>query len=259
MKDKGKSIARRRTITSFVCLLILSVVCVGVVYYFYMQKQAGMEIDESMVQIIKIVALLALFFFVMAFLQVLPNLFTKNKFADENDMKKAFSKYLDSDENLEAGIYATAIESRIVVLYRKCRYEGDKLLRCDSDNIYDMEKRKYSKYEVYLGVTNKSLLVVECDKNKHYYGPLDKIEVPADSIPELKDDILLDDLGVKYSLGDIAKSESKKAKKGNISCTITMKDGSYFKLMLPDNAGAKANMPSHYEYRDKILSILKQK
>jgi len=257
MKDKGKSIAKRRTITSFICLLILSVICVGVVYYFYMQKQAGMEIDETMVQIIKIVALLALFFFVMAFLQVLPKLFSKNKFADEDSMKKAFSKYIDMGETLEAGVYATAIESCVIVLYRKCRYVSNKLIRDEKADLFDMEKRKYSKYEVYLGVTDKSLLVVECDKNKHYYGHLDKIEVPLENIPELKEEIDESDVGVKFSLKEIAKVESKKAKKGNILCTITMKNGSYFKIMLPDNVGVKSDMPNHYEYRKKILSLLK--
>lgn len=141
MKDKGKSIAKRRTITSFICLLILSVICVGVVYYFYMQKQAGMEIDETMVQIIKIVALLALFFFVMAFLQVLPKLFSKNKFADEDSMKKAFSKYIDMGETLEAGVYATAIESCVIVLYRKCRYVANKLIRDEKADLLIWKKK----------------------------------------------------------------------------------------------------------------------
>jgi len=39
-------------------------------------------------------------------------------------------------------------------------------------------------------------------------------------------------------------------------CFITMKNGSYFKLILPKLGGLGGGMPHHTEYRDKIIAWL---
>lgn len=43
---------------------------------------------------------------------------------------------------------------------------------------------------------------------------------------------------------------------GSVKCFLTMKNGSYFKLMFPKLGGLGGGMPNHAKYRDMIIERL---
>lgn len=43
---------------------------------------------------------------------------------------------------------------------------------------------------------------------------------------------------------------------GSVKCNIAMKNGTYFKLLLPKLGGLGGDMPNHTQYRDAIIACL---
>lgn len=43
---------------------------------------------------------------------------------------------------------------------------------------------------------------------------------------------------------------------GSVKCNIAMKNGTYFKLLLPKLGGLGGDMPNHTQYRDAIIAHL---
>ena len=74
--------------------------------------------------------------------------------------------------------------------------------------------------------------------------------------PELTAPLLLSDLGRCFLLDDIQTCETKKGSVGSIRCDITMKNGSYFKLLFPSTGGLGGGMPNHSAYREALLARL---
>ena len=58
---------------------------------------------------------------------------------------------------------------------------------------------------------------------------------------------------------DVQNCDVKKGRMGSVLCTLTMKNGTYFKLSLPETAGPNGDMPHHTEYREAILTRLGEK
>lgn len=257
MKDEAKSRARGRIVRSFIMVLIIALIIIGVGAYFVYESKTTGVVDDSKVTYTKICILFGLFLIFADLFFTLPRLFKKDPHADETEMQKRLSKYVPEGETLEAGIYAKATESFINATYRKCDFRGMKLVRDESKEFFSMEKRKYAEYTVYVGITQSSLLVIECDTNKHYYEYHDKLDCPLDSVPELMEDIAECDLGTRFNKNEIAKFKVKNGKQGSKNIVVTMKNGSYFKITIPDNAGPTANMPKHIEYSKKIIDTLK--
>ena len=253
MKDQGKSRAGRRIITSFVIVLCLAIIFIGIAAFFMIQKRSGMEVDDRTLQLIQCLALASVFLLVLDFGHVLPRLFRKDRFADENTMRQAIAKYLPNGEVLEAGIYAVVTESDVTVTYKKCRYEKGKLIKDNEAGLFSMEKKKVCEYTVYLGMSQTSLFIVECENNKHYYEYPTRTNIPYESIPELPEDIEEQEVGIKFSLDEIKECKVENGKQGMKLCTLIMQNGTYFKMKLPDNAGPTSNMPHHLEYREKLL------
>ena len=53
-----------------------------------------------------------------------------------------------------------------------------------------------------------------------------------------------------------SKVRDKKGMEGSVKCHITMKNGSYFKLLLPKLGGLGGGMPHHAEYLQAIIARL---
>jgi hypothetical protein len=66
----------------------------------------------------------------------------------------------------------------------------------------------------------------------------------------------MNDIGTCYNLTDIQKCEIKKGWMGSVKCNIAMKNGTYFKLLLPKLGGLGGDMPNHTQYRDAIIARL---
>lgn len=118
-------------------------------------------------------------------------------------------------------------------------------------------KKKCCSYNIYIGITQSRLLIVECEKNKHAYSLESEPDVPETEVQNLQEELLWNDIGISFPLEDVQVCETQKAGFGRIMCTIKMKNGDYFKLELPDSAGPfKGDMVHHIEYREMILTRL---
>ncbi len=168
-------------------------------------------------------------------------------------MRRTLERYIPSGETLEAGIHAVSRETSIVAVFGKCRYAGDRLCRDENGGVMVLSKKKYTPYDVYLGVTQSCLLIVQCEENKYFY---DFDAAPEREAQPLAADLLLSDMGTCFPLADIQSCEVKKGIMGSVKCTVTMKDGSRFKLLLPKRGGLGGDMPNHAQYREAILQRL---
>ncbi len=172
---------------------------------------------------------------------------------DEGLMRETLGRYVPSGETLEAGIHAVSQETSIVAVFGKCRYAGDRLCRDENGGVMVLSKKKYTPYDVYLGVTQSCLLIAECEKNKYLY---DFDAAPDAQAQPLAADLLLSDMGTCFPLADIQSCEVKKGILGSVKCTVTLKNGSRFKLLLPKLGGVGGGMPNHAQYRAVILKRL---
>lgn len=257
MKDKGNNRAKSRIIRAFIIVLILALLVISVGAYFIYESKTTGVVDDSKVTYTKICVIFGLFLIFMDFFFTLPKLTKKDPFADEAEMRKKFEKHIPESESLVAGVYAKATESLTNLKYRKCGIKGNSLVKDENHEFIFMERRKYTEYLIYIGITQTKLLIVECDRYKHYYAIHETLDCPLDSVPVLEEEIDLNDVGVKYDIREIAKFEVKNGKQGSKNAVLTMKDGSYYKITIPDNAGPNAKMPKHDENSKKLLDTLK--
>ncbi len=172
---------------------------------------------------------------------------------DEGLMRETLGRYIPQGETLEAGIHAVSQETSIKAAFDKCRYAGDRLCRDETGGVMALSKKKYTPYDVYLGVTQSCLLIAECEKNKYLY---DFDAAPGAQAQPLTADLPLSDMGTCFPLADIQGCEVKKGIMGSVKCTVTMKDGSRFKLLLPKRGGLGGGMPNYAQYREAILKRL---
>ena len=176
---------------------------------------------------------------------------------DEQNMRGALEKYIPAGETLLAGIHAIAKEMETRNIYGKCTIAEDRLIP-DGDGMgTEVIKKKYAGCDIYLGITQYSLVIVECERERHLYEFVDA--EGAIEAQELTEEILLEDIGKCFRLSDIADCKMKKGILGSIKCHITMKNGGYFKLLLPALGGLGGGMPHHAQYRDAIVAELKSK
>lgn len=172
-------------------------------------------------------------------------------------MRQALSKYIPNGEILMAGIYATVQESKINAVFKKYRCIEGKLIPDENAGILSLVKGKYAEYSVYLGITQSDLLIVECNKNKYYYYEYsNETDIQNMDIQALSTELNWEDIGIRFSLEDVQSCDVKKGRMGSVLCTLTMKNGTYFKLSLPESAAPNADMPHHTEHREAILTRL---
>ncbi|MCI8951120.1 MAG: hypothetical protein HFG49_13965 [Lachnospiraceae bacterium] len=139
---------------------------------------------------------------------------------DENNMRNILENCIPDGETLAAGIHGITLQ---------------------------INKKKTSKFDVYIGITERYLLVVECEEriylNNFYH------------IPDLRKGVA-EDIGTCFLLEDIKSCEMKNGIMGAVNCSITLKDGSFLKLQMPKRGGLGGGMPHHTEYREKIMARL---
>ena len=257
--DKGQKKARKRVIVIFVVYLCIALAFLGIAAYFIMQKRAGGDVSDRIVKVTQILVLASVFFLVLDFGFILPSLLSHNKICNEVNMRQALSKYLPHGETLMAGIYATVQESKIITVFKNCRCIEGKLIPDENAGVLSLVKGKYAEYSVYLGITQSDLLIVECEKNKHYYEYSNEPDVQNMDVQKLGSELDWNDIGIVFSLEDVQNCDVKKGRMGSVLCTLTMKNGTYFKLSLPETAGPNGDMPHHTEYREAILTRLGEK
>lgn len=252
----------------FLFYLCIASVCFGISAYIIVTVRGTELANDRIVDIAEILVLAGIFFLVMAFGYMLPNLISLKKreqnkgeldpsdIFDERNMKHALEKYIPTRESLLAGIHAVAKETSVVAAFGKCIRLEDRLVPNENGGTIALNKKKYSTYDVYLGITQTSMVITECSNNSYFYQFDDNSDVRETDIQEVASDIFLADIGTCFPLADIQSCKIKKGWMGSVKCFITMKNGSYFKLMLPKLGGLGGGMPRHAEYREAIIARL---
>lgn len=265
-EDRRK--AKKFVIGLLLLCVCIAVACFGIFVYILVTVRGAEVVNERMVTIAKIVVMTGIFFLVLALGYLLPILISHKKhdvnggevdaseiFAETN-MLRALKKYVPSGETLLAGIHAISKETNVTGVFGKCTYTERGLISDENGGTIALNKKKLSAYDIYLGITQSSMIITECKRNSYFYQFDDVTDANKTEIQEVTSNIPFTDIGTCFSLNDIKNCEIKNGWMGSVKCFITMKNGSYFKLMLPKLGGLNGGMPHHAEYRDAIIARL---
>jgi len=174
-------------------------------------------------------------------------------FFDETVMRQTLERYIPEGETLLAGIHAVSNETKIRAVFGKCIRTEVGLIPSEKGHSIVVDKKKSTPYDIFIGITQYSLIIAECEENSYHYQFDDESETEG---PALKAELLMEDIGTCYALTDIQSCEMKKALMGAVKCFVTMKDGSTFKLLLPKRGGLGGGMPHYTEYFNAIIARL---
>ena len=172
---------------------------------------------------------------------------------DEKKMMRDLGKNLPDRESLTAGVYGVGVETEIKQVFGKCRLVDEKLVPDENGAAIQVTKGKRAKFEVYVGVSQNYLILAECKEYQHFYQ-FDNSTEPAEAIDT---SIPIQDIGNCFPLAEIQACTVKRAGKGDVNCTITMKNGGFIKLSIPRNGGI--GMPNHEKYREELITCLRDK
>ena len=175
---------------------------------------------------------------------------------DEKNMMQTLGKYIPDGETLSAGIHAISKETNITGVFGNCVRTESRLVPDEKGGLVALEKKKYCTYDVYIGITQYSIIIADCERNSYYYEFDDDPDVGEADVQDVGSDIFLTDIGTCFALTDIQDCEIKKGWMGSVKCFIKMKNGSSFKLVFPKLGGLGGGMPHHTEYRDAIIARL---
>lgn len=263
-REKSKKIAAGL----FLACLCIAGVCFGVFAYLALTKPEPEDVNPRMAAISKIIVMTGIFFLVLAFGHLLPALISRRKreceeggegmseIFDEKRMMQMFAQYLPDGEAVRAGIHAIANESQVAGIFSGCVLDDLTLIPSERGEVIKVRKSKQATYDVYIGITSRYLLIAECEEYMHFYEFDANIDPKIVPVTEVHEEMSLKDLGIRYPLDAIQRCELKKGWMGSVKCSLTMKNGDAFKLVLPKLGGLGGGMPRHAEYRDKIIACL---
>ncbi len=175
---------------------------------------------------------------------------------DEEKMRQALERYIPDGETLQAGIHGVSMDTCIQAVFSKCAYTEDRVLPDEEGDAISVSKKKRSPYDIYIGITQSFWVITECETTQYRYEFHAEPEGSKVDAPTITSEIMLSDLGTCYPLADIRSCEIKKGLMGSVNCVLTMKNGSYFKLMFPKRGGVGGGMPHYKEYREAIVARL---
>lgn len=257
-----------RAVVAFLVSLAIAIISFAVFGYVVVTaKSSGEPVDERVVSISKILALTGVFFLVLAFGHALPNVMKSKRNqngvqADSTDifnevnMRKALEQYMPDGETMLAGVHVVTKESSVSCAFEECVVTEDKLIPDANDDIVTVSKTKCCTYDMYLAITQHFLVVADCEPNRYYYE-FNKAPVKNKAdIHKVTEDICLKDIGKCFRLEDIESCKMKNGFAGSVNCDIRMKNGSYFKLLIPATGGMSGGMPNYSRYKDEIIACL---
>ena len=139
-------------------------------------------------------------------------------------------------------------EAKMLQVLGDCLPEGETLAAGIHGITLQVNQKKTSYFDVYVGITEHYLLVAECEERKY-------LTAAYPLLPDFRKTVA-EDVGVCFSFGSIQSCVIKKAMMGAVNCAITFRDGGFLKLQLPKRGGLGGGMPHHAEYREAILARL---
>ncbi len=261
---------KKRHIRLLLISLLFAAIFIGAAAYLVITYRGTEAATDTILTLTKILALIGVFFLVLAFGHVVPAFVTLKKrengmpvaegtgILSEKKMQDALGNYIPDGETLLAGIHAVGKESSVTCVFKNCILTEDALLADDNGNTVSVSKSKYSTYDLYIGITQNSFVVADCETYRYYYE-FDKEPITdTTDIQTVTEDIQLRHIGKCFPLTDIQSFEMKNGFAGSINCVIKLKNGGYFKLLLPKMGGLGGGMPRHEEYRDAIIKRLNE-
>lgn len=172
-------------------------------------------------------------------------------------MNEIMGRLCPEGETIITSLYGVGKETRIYQYFSGCVDAGDKLVPADKNNVIKVDKGKVCTYSLYIGYTEKSLIISECEKDTKYYYKFEEINLAA--IKKLENEISYKNIGKVFPLDSICEFEVKKGWLGSINCVLKLENGTFFKFLLSKNAGGlTGQMPDHTQNRDKLIEVLKQ-
>lgn len=188
-------------------------------------------------------------------------------FFNEVRMLQFLSRCLPDGETIIAGIHGLGLEMEIKQIFVKCILEEDVVVPDENGTVLLVDKSKYAKHDVYIGISQNYLLLAECEDFRHLYEVTDLVELGDETFDQLiaraaqeplQTPVSLEEMGRCFPLSAISDCAIEKAWMGAIKCTIAMDDGSRLKILLPKLGGLGKGMPHHKEYRDAIIACLEK-
>lgn len=139
-------------------------------------------------------------------------------------------------------------EGKMMQVLGMCMPEGETLLAGIHGITLQVNKKKTSRFDVYIGITKGYLLVAECEERRY----LSELY----SVPDRRTTVA-EDVGTCFPLTEILSCEVKKGIMGAVNCSVTLKNGGFLKLQLLKLGGLGGGMPHHGVYREKIIDCLR--
>lgn len=178
---------------------------------------------------------------------------------DVDNMNKVMGTFCPEGENVIAAVYGVGKSTEITQYFGGCEIKGDALVPADNNAIIKVFKMKVCTYDLYIGYTEKSLIISECDMSTTYYYEFETITDPVfTGIKKLEKEITHKSIGKTFPLESIKEFEMKKGWFGSIKCVLKFNNGTFFKFMLAKRAGLGNQMPDHLTNRDKIIEVLQK-
>lgn len=183
-----------------------------------------------------------------------------SKFFKTSYMNEILGRFCPVGETVITAAYGVGKETQIYQYFRGCVNEGDKLLPADTDNIIKVFKMKVCVYDLYIGYTEKSLIISECDMATKYYYEFDEVsDSDFAGTKKLENEIPHKNIGKVFPLDSICEIQIKKGWFGSLKCVLKLDDGTFFRFMMPKKVGGlTGQMPEHMQNRDKLIEVLNQ-
>lgn len=260
-----------RAVVTLICSLLISAGFFGGFAYIYFTTRGATPVDETVLLLAKVFVMAGIFFLIMPLLFTVPQIINgkkskggtvstgPNDIFNEANMRAALEKYIPQGETLVAAVRAAGQESAVYCAFEGCDLTEESLVPVQDGKTINIKKGKFSTYDLYVGITQNYLVVADCRPFRYYYE-FNREPVAADTdIQVVTEEIFLCDIGKCFPLENIESLQAKNAMAGSMKWVITLKNGGYFKLMIPKNGDLGGGMPRHQEYRDAILEALSKK
>ncbi len=175
-------------------------------------------------------------------------------------MNEIMGMFCPEGEKVITAAYGVGKATEIHQYFSGCVNTGNELVPADADNIIKVFKMKVCVYDLYIGYTEKSLIISECDMSTKYYYEFDDITDPIFAgAKKLENEIPHKNIGKVFPLDSIREIQIKKGWFGSLKCVLKLDNGTFFKFMMPKKVGGiTGQMPEHMQNRDKIIEVLKQ-
>lgn len=176
---------------------------------------------------------------------------------DVNNMNKIMGMFCPEGEKVLGAVYGVGKATEIVQYFGGCESKGNMLVPADTNNLLKVLKKKVCTYDLYIGYTEKSLIISECDMATTYFYDIEEITTPAlTGVIKLDKEVTHKSIGKTFPLESIREFKIKNGLFGSLNCVLKLDNGTFFKFMLAKRAGIGGQMPEHMKNRDKIIEIL---